>query len=107
VTTVAEAVVDAVEEEAATQGLTPEGANAAAGDIPAKVSRVRKKVSPIAQISESFRPAQIGGSLTDAHPNQKLSVRSPDITTYRIRTANTETNSKQADTLFNVCHLGR
>jgi hypothetical protein len=40
VTTVAEAVVNAVKEEAATQGLTLEGAKAAAGDISAKVSRV-------------------------------------------------------------------
>jgi hypothetical protein len=39
-TTVAEAVVNAVKEEAATQGLTLEGAKAAAGDISAKVSRV-------------------------------------------------------------------
>jgi hypothetical protein len=40
VTTVAEAVVNAVKEEAATQGLTLEGAKAAAEDISAKVSRV-------------------------------------------------------------------
>jgi hypothetical protein len=40
VTTVAEAVVNAVKEEAATQGLTLAGAKAAAGDISAKVSRV-------------------------------------------------------------------
>jgi hypothetical protein len=40
VTTVAGNVVDAVKEEAATQGLTLEGAKAAAGDISAKVSRV-------------------------------------------------------------------
>jgi hypothetical protein len=40
VTTVASNVVDAVKEEAATQGLTLEGAKAAAGDISAKVSRV-------------------------------------------------------------------
>jgi hypothetical protein len=39
-TTVAGNVVDAVKEEAATQGLTLEGAKAAAGDISAKVSRV-------------------------------------------------------------------
>jgi hypothetical protein len=39
-TTVAEAVVNAVKEEAATQGLTLEGAKAAVGDISAKVSRV-------------------------------------------------------------------
>jgi hypothetical protein len=39
-TTVAEAVVNAVKEEAATQGLTLEGAKAAAEDISAKVSRV-------------------------------------------------------------------
>jgi hypothetical protein len=37
---VAEAVVNAVKEEAATQGLTLEGAKAAVGDISAKVSRV-------------------------------------------------------------------
>jgi hypothetical protein len=40
VTTVASNVVGAVKEEAATQGLTLEGAKAAAGDISAKVSRV-------------------------------------------------------------------
>ena len=40
VTTVAGNVVDAVKEEAATQGLTLEGAKNAAGDISAKVGRV-------------------------------------------------------------------
>jgi hypothetical protein len=40
VTTVAGKVVDAVKEEAATQGLTLEGAKTAAGDISAKVGRV-------------------------------------------------------------------
>ena len=40
VTTVAVKVVDAVKEEAATQGLTLEGAKTAAGDISAKVGRV-------------------------------------------------------------------
>ena len=40
VATVAGNVVDAVKEEAATQGLTLEGAKAAAGEISAKVSRV-------------------------------------------------------------------
>ena len=40
VATVAEAVVDAVKEEAATQGLTLEGAKSAAGNISAKVGRV-------------------------------------------------------------------
>ena len=40
VTTVAGNVVEAVKEEASTQGLTLEGAKAAAGDISAKVSRV-------------------------------------------------------------------
>ena len=40
VTTVAGKIVDAVKEEAATQGLTLEGAKTAAGDISAKVGRV-------------------------------------------------------------------
>jgi hypothetical protein len=40
VTTVAEAVVDAVKEEASTQGLTLEGAKTAAADISAKVGRI-------------------------------------------------------------------
>jgi hypothetical protein len=40
VTTVAGNVVEAVKEEATTQGLTPEGAKTAAGDISAKVGRV-------------------------------------------------------------------
>ena len=39
-TTVAGNVVEAIKEEASTQGLTLEGAKAAAGDISAKVSRV-------------------------------------------------------------------
>jgi hypothetical protein len=111
VTSVAANVVEVVKKEAATQGLTLDDAKSAAVAIyrqkRAGFSTWREKVSPIGQIWESSRPGQNGGSLTDAHPNQRLSVRSTDITTYRIRMANTETNSKQADTFFNVCHLGR
>jgi hypothetical protein len=40
VTSVAENVVEAVKKEAATQGLTLEGAKTAAADISAKVGRV-------------------------------------------------------------------
>ena len=45
--------MDAVKEEAVTQGLTPEGAKAAAGDISANVAGLsmrQEKVSPIGQI---------------------------------------------------------
>ena len=53
VTSVAGNVVEAAKKEAATQGLTLEGAKTAAGDISAKVGRVvdaTGKVSPIGQI---------------------------------------------------------
>ena len=61
VTTVAEAVVNAFKEEASTQGLTL-GAQAAAGDISAKVSGLpmrQEKMSPIAQISEALSLAKL------------------------------------------------
>ena len=56
-TTVAEKVVDAVKEEAVRQGLTVEGAKAAAGDISTKVSRVvdasAKSISDRAPLGKS------------------------------------------------------
>jgi hypothetical protein len=53
-TTVAEKVVDAVKEEAVSQGLTLEGAKAAAEDISTKVSRV--VVSSAKSISDRANP---------------------------------------------------
>ena len=53
VTTVAGNVVDAVKEEAATQGLTLEGAKTAAADISAKVGRVVDATGKASRIGKS------------------------------------------------------
>jgi hypothetical protein len=58
--------------------------------------------------SGEFRKALgLGVCSTDAHSIQRLSVRSPYITRVLIKTAKAATISRQADTFFNVCHLGR